>query len=242
MVRRPVRPSAAISACPSVAALEVTGEVDAQRRSVAASAERRLSSITVLNSESLWLVGLAADARISAIKPGELHRLLDELEASGRRNAHNIGDDHDPFVARLGALGIESVHAVKAKAGSEGKVMVQAGPYGGWGWDGTAIDRWLGEFLASDQGKNKLGKLGRAEAERHLVIVLDPFSPAGMGIPLALTARHERGAADYGLSSFRSPEPLTHLWLLPAFTSREEVLFVGHVIVDGKSLLQTPPD
>jgi hypothetical protein len=58
----------------SVAALEVTGEVDAQRLSLAASAERRLSSITVPNSESLWLVGLAADARISAIKPGELRR------------------------------------------------------------------------------------------------------------------------------------------------------------------------
>jgi hypothetical protein len=213
----------------SVAALEVTGEVDAQRLSLAASAERRLSSITVPNSESLWLVGLAADARISAIKPGELRRLLDELEASGRRNAYNIGDYHDPFVARLGALGIESVYAVKAKAGSEGKVMVQAGSYGGWGWDGTATDRWLGEFLASDQGKNKLGKLGRAEAgERHLVIVLDPFSPAGMGIPLALSARHERGAADYGLPSFRPPEPLTHLWLLPAFTSREEALCWTH--------------
>jgi hypothetical protein len=46
-----------------------------------------------------------------------------------------------------------------------------------------------------------------------------------MGIPLALTARHERGAADYGLPSFRPPEPLTHLWLLPAFTSQEEVLY-----------------
>jgi hypothetical protein len=80
----------------SVAALEVTGEVDAQRLSLAASAERRLSSITVPNSEFLWLVGLAADARISAIKPGELRRLLDELEASGRRNAYNIGDYHDP--------------------------------------------------------------------------------------------------------------------------------------------------
>jgi hypothetical protein len=40
-------------------------------------------------------------------------------------------------------------------------------------------------------------------AERHLVIVLDPFSPAGMGIPLALTARHERAAADYGLVDAR---------------------------------------
>src|SRR5512132_2345435 len=92
----------------SVAALEVTGVVDAQRLSLASSAERRLSSITLPNSESLWLVGLAAGARVSAIKPGELRRLLVELEASGRQRAYDVGDYRDPFVARLGALGIES--------------------------------------------------------------------------------------------------------------------------------------
>jgi hypothetical protein len=114
---------------------------------------------------------------------------------------------------------------VKAKAGSEGVVMVRPGTYGGWGWDGAAIGRWLGEFLASDQGENELSKLGRAQAaERHLAIVLDPFSPAGMGIPLGLTARSERGAADYLLPSLMPPEPLTHLWLLPAFTFTEDTL------------------
>jgi hypothetical protein len=92
----------------STAALEVTVEVDDQRLDLAASAERRLSSITLPNSESLWLVGLAANARVNAIKPNDLRRLLGELEVSGRRSAHNIGDYHDPFVARLGALGIES--------------------------------------------------------------------------------------------------------------------------------------
>jgi len=114
---------------------------------------------------------------------------------------------------------------MRAKAGSEGKVTVQAGTYGGWGWDGATTDRWLAEFLASAQGINKVSKLARAHAaERHLVIVLDPVSPAGMGIPLALTARHERAAADYGLPSFTPPEPLTHLWLLPAITAGEEAL------------------
>jgi hypothetical protein len=205
--------------------LEVTGEVDDQRLNLEASTERHLSSITVPDSDSLWLVGLAATARVNAIKPGDLRRLLGDLKASGRRNAHNIGDYHDPFVARLGSLGIESVYAVKAKAGSEGMVMVRAGTYGGWGWDGAAIDRWLDEFLDTAQGKNKLSKLGRAQAaERHLVIVLNPFSPAGMGVPLGLTARHERGAADYAIPSLTPPEPLTHLWLLPAFTATQDVL------------------
>jgi hypothetical protein len=90
---------------------------------------------------------------------------------------------------------------------------------------GRDSHRWLGEFLASAQGINKLSKLRRAQAaQRHLVIVLDPFSPAGMGIPLALTARHERGAADYVQPSFMPPEPLTHLWLLSAFAETSDGL------------------
>jgi hypothetical protein len=200
----------------SVAALEVTGEVDAQRLDLASSAERRLSSVTLPGSKSLWLVGLAADARVRAITPDELRRLLGDLEAAGRRSAQNIGDYRDPFVARLGALGIESVYAVKAKARSEGRVMVRPGVYGGWGWAGPAIDGWLDDLLASGRGANKLDKLARAAAtERHLAIVLDSFSQAGMGISLGLTSRHERGAADYVLPSLIPPEPLTHLWLLP---------------------------
>jgi hypothetical protein len=77
-------------------------------------------------------------------------------------------------------------------------------------------------LLASDQGVNKLGKLGRATAfERHLVIVLDSFSQAGVGIPLGLTSRHEAVAADYALPSVTPPAPLTHLWLLPLLETRE---------------------
>jgi hypothetical protein len=116
----------------SIAALEVPGEVDAQRLDLASSAERRLID-TLPNSESLWVVALAAAARVNAITPEKLRRILGELQANGRRNAYNIGDYHDPSVARLPALGIESVYAVKAKPGSEGMVLVQAGTYGGWG-------------------------------------------------------------------------------------------------------------
>jgi hypothetical protein len=209
----------------SVAALEVTGEVDAQRHSLAAAAERRLAKVTLPGSKSLWLVGLAPSARVSAIRHPELRRLLGDLEADGRRRALDLGDYRDPFVARLRALGIESVSAVKANAGYEGTALVGPGAYGGWGWDGPTIDRWLGELLASDRGANKLGKLGRAAAtQRHLVIVLDPFSQAGLGIMLGLTARYERGAVDDALPSLVPPEPLTHVWLLPAPVETREGL------------------
>jgi hypothetical protein len=202
----------------SVVALEVTSEVDKRRLNLAASAERHLSSMTLDNSKFSWTVRLAADARIRAIGPNKLLPLLSDMEASGRRRAVDTGVPHDPVVAQLWALRIESVSAVLAKAGSEGKVQVRPGTYGGWGWGGPAIDEWLKEFLASDQGVNKLSKLGRAVAtERHLVIVLDSFSQAGLGIPVALQTRREPGAADYVLPSFMPPEPLTHCWLLPAF-------------------------
>jgi hypothetical protein len=209
----------------SVAALEVTGEVDAQRRSLAAAADRRLALVTLPGLRSLWLVGLAPSAQVSAIRHPELRRLLGDLEADGRRRAHDLGDYRDPFVARLVALGIESVYAVKANTGHEGTARVGPGTYGGWGWDGPTTDRWLGELLASGRGANKLGKLGRAAAtQRHLVVVLDPFSQAGLGITLGLTARHERGPADYALPSLVPPEPLTHVWLLPAPVETREGL------------------
>ena len=90
--------------------------MDDQRLKLASAAERHLSSITLPSSGFLWLVGLAADARVKAIRPDELCRLLGELEISGRRSVHSIGDYHDPFVARLRTLGIESVYAVNARA------------------------------------------------------------------------------------------------------------------------------
>ena len=59
----------------SVAALEVTGDVDAQRLQLEAAAERRLSSITLPGSKPLWVVRLAAGARVSAISPDDLRQL-----------------------------------------------------------------------------------------------------------------------------------------------------------------------
>ena len=63
--------------------------------------------------------------------------------------------------------------------------------------NGAAIDEWLSNFLASPEGANKLGKLGASDAaERHLVIVLDLFSQAGMGISMSLLDQQEEGAAE----------------------------------------------
>jgi hypothetical protein len=168
----------------SVAALEVTGEVDRKRLDLAASAERHLSSMRLPNSTFSWTVRLAAGARVRAIEPDKLFPLLSDMEASGRRRALDTGDPRDPVVAHLRALRIESVCAVPAKAGSEGKIRVLPGSYGGWGWGGPAIDEWLETFFASDQGVNKLRKLGRAAAaERHLSSCLTPSARQALAFP-----------------------------------------------------------
>jgi hypothetical protein len=205
------------------AAIEATSEVEPARLSLTASAHRRLSVLALPDSSRCWQVGLAADARVNAISPDDLLGLLGDLESQGRWRALNRGDSCDPFVRRLAALGIESVYAFKAKPGREGIVRVGPGFYFGREWDRAAIDTWLGGFLASDTGANKLRKLGRAKhaAERHLVIVLHSLSPAGMGIPLSLKGRDEPGAAAYVVPSLVPPEPLTHVWLLPMMPASE---------------------
>jgi hypothetical protein len=171
-----------------VAAIEVTGLVEGARLDLTASAHRRLSGLRLPGSSHCWRVGLAADARVNSISARELLGLLSDLENQGRWRAMNIGDYRDPFVERLATLRIESVYAFKAKRGREGIVMVGPGSYSGREWGRGAIDIWLAGFLASDEGASKLRKLGRAveAVERHLVIVLDPFSQAGMGMSLVV--------------------------------------------------------
>jgi hypothetical protein len=150
----------------------------------------------------------------------ELRQILSDLEAQGARYAHDMSDYRNPVVQRLRDLGIGSVYRLSTGLG--GGVVMGSDTYGGFGWDRPVIHAWLDGLLASSQGLNKLEKLGRARvAERHLVIVLDSFSQAGMGIPLGLTDRDGPGAATYVMPSLDPPEPLTHVWLLPTMAASE---------------------
>lgn len=207
-----------------VAALEVTSEVEPDRLSVASEIRRRgMSRYPAPGLHSLWSVRPTDDARVKDLRSrrDELGQLLSDLEARGARWAHNLGDYRDPVVGQLRALGIGSVYRLSTGAG--GGVVMGSDAYGGSGWDGPVIDAWLDGLLASGRGINKVEKLKRAThaAERHLVIVLDSFSQAGMGIPLGLTDRDEPGAAPYVMPSLVPPQPLTHIWLLPTMASSE---------------------
>jgi hypothetical protein len=205
-----------------IAAIEVTGQVEAKRLEQASAARRRFDSLTLPGSSCVWQVGLPPHARVNAIRPGDLRHVLHDMETQGLRRAHNLGDYRDPLVERLAVLGIESIYAFTAKPGREGTVQVSPGTYSGRGWSGGAIDAWLSSFLASPEGANKLGKLGASDAaERHLVIVLDSFSQAGMGISLSLSDQHEEGAAEDTIPSFVPPNPLTNMWLIPVVVTWE---------------------
>lgn len=223
-----------------VAAIEVTSEVESDRLSVASEIRRQgMSRYPVPGLNCLWSVRLSDDARVKDLSRShdKLRQLLSELEAQGSRWAHNLGDYRDPIVGQLRALGIGSVYRLSTGAG--GGVVMGSDSYGGFGWNGPVIDAWLDGLLASSQGINKLEKLGRAAhaAERHLVIVLDSFSQAGMGIPLGLIDHDEPGAAPYVMPSLIPPEPLTHLWLLPTMASSEGLRWAR---VGGWRILQVP--
>jgi endogenous inhibitor of DNA gyrase (YacG/DUF329 family) len=225
-----------------VASLEVTSEVESDRLSVASEIRRRgMSRYPVSGLDSLWSVRLSDDARVKDLsrRHDELRQLLSDLEAQGARWAHNLGDYRDPVVRQLRALGIGSVYRLSTGAG--GGVVMGSDSYGGFGWDGPVIDAWLDGLLASGQGINKLDKLDRAAhaAERHLVVVLDSFSQAGMGIPLGLTDRDEPGAAPYVMPSLVPSKPLTHMWLLPTMASAEGLRWAR----DGRWMVfQVPVD
>ncbi len=212
----------------AVAAIEVTGQVDRKRLEQAASAHRRFPGLTLPGSRLAWQVALEPQARVNDIRSADLRLLLHDMEVKGLQAAHSVGDYRDPFVERLEALSIESVYAFTARPGREGAVRIDPGTYSSRGWNAADIDAWLCSFLTSPEGANKLGKLGRAAgaAERHLVIVLDSFSQAGLGVSLSLSDRAEEGAAGAAIPTFVPPDPLTHLWLIPVVQVWEGLLWI----------------
>jgi hypothetical protein len=190
------------------AAIEVTGEVDAEQRALESLLGRHLP-LTMPGSRWRWQVGLGTSAQEKRTF-SELPTLLSGMELANRHSAHFRGDYRDPLVQRLRDLGVESVYGwVPADAEHKGRVIRGPGTYGGWQWSGTDTDAWLAEFLVSRRGINKVVKLRTvSKADQwHLAIVLDPRSQAGMGITL-----QESPAA---LPQYEPPAPLTHLWLLP---------------------------
>jgi hypothetical protein len=203
-----------------IAAIEVTSENEPARLELESLAQRLQSSIIVPDSRFTWLVGLSPGARVKDIS-SSLLPLMHDMEKQGRQSALGHGSSCDPFVERLRKLKVEYIYPFAAKPGREGAVIVGPGFYGARGWDGAATSAWLTGFLAEPQGLNKLRKLSQATdaAERHLVIVLHPFSKAGMSIPTGLTDLHEPGAAEAVIPRFDPPDPLTHLWLMPMATA-----------------------
>jgi hypothetical protein len=205
-----------------VAAIEVTSQVDSRRLGLASSAHQRYSPFRLPGSAFRWVIQLASDAQVRKLTDEQLRCLLRDMEVQGCRSASSLDAWGKPFAGRLAELRIESVYGWHPKDSSnQGTVIVHPGIYGGWGWDGSQIDTWLVDLLASSQGQNKVGKLARARhaTELHLVIVIDPFSPPGIGIPVGLVDIEEAEEDDSVLPSVVPPVPLTDMWVMPMETS-----------------------
>lgn len=199
-----------------VAAIEVTSEVEPRRLGLAFSAHERFGSFQAAGSALRWDIQFAPNARVSKVTDGQLRRLLRDMEAEGLHSASSLGTWGNPYTRRLRELRIESVYAwAPQDPGRRGTVIAHPGMYSGWGWDSPQLDAWLSDLLASEQGQGKVTKLGRAQhaTERHLVIMIDPFSPAGIGVPVGLI--DEPGTEATLLPSITPPDPLTSLWAMP---------------------------
>lgn len=134
----------------SITAIEVTSEVDRARLDLTASAQRRLSGLTLPGSNHCWQVGLAAGARVNAISPGDFARAVERPGRPGAAESHEHRRLPGPVRrAAWDAWHRETVYAFKAKPGRGGTVKVGPGVYSGRGWGRAAIDAWLGSFLAS---------------------------------------------------------------------------------------------
>lgn len=204
----------------AVAAIEVTSQVDSKRLGQATSAHQHFGSCRIPGSAFRWDIQLAPNAQANKITHDHLACLLQDMEAHGLRSAHNLDGRGKPFAHRLAEHRIESVYGWQPKDPTRrGTVIVHPGSYGGWGWDAPRTDTWLSALLASSQGQNKLEKLNRARhaTELHLVIMLDPASPPGLGIPVGLVDVPESDSSM--LPSVIPPAPLTNLWIMPMETS-----------------------
>src|SRR5258708_7486941 len=67
----------------AVAAIEVTGQVDAKRLEQASSARRRFSALTLPGSKLAWQVALDPYARVKLIRSADLRHLLHDMEVKG---------------------------------------------------------------------------------------------------------------------------------------------------------------
>jgi len=197
-----------------IAAIEITSEADQARLSVAAAARRHLSTVTVPGSQFAWLVNVTPQANVRTLrKSAGLVALLTDMEQQGQSSASALSDYRDPWRDRLEAFGIQSVHGLEGSA-RPGAVYVVPDIVASYGWVRPTADKWITDFLASELGKNKLNKLGKADApERHLVVLIHPDTDAGLGIAGSLADLRD-GAVGDALPSVVPPSPLTHLWLM----------------------------
>lgn len=206
-----------LSADETAWAVEVTATTNANRKRVTAGIRSNGITSVPIEGHTTWVVGLHDDAQVKGIAV-QLPAVLGEMSARGQLRLSDHDDFADPLVRALDQLRVQSVYGMEGTG--EAKILLQPAAFGGWGWQGPEVDSWFSEWLQGDQAANKLRKLARSPDRKMLVIVLDSFSQPGLGIPLGLSTRLERGA-DYVMPTVSPPPELSALWLLPDTLSGE---------------------
>lgn len=164
-------------------ALEVTSEVDRDRRQLDSEVAKRDWSVPELDHN--WMVKVRPGCRINDLAR-ESGELVCRLERTGRiRSSATDHDPDDPVQAALVRLGV--VGLARLDEAEPGELLVNAVGRGG-PTDTSEIHELVSDHIAANAGK-----LRRADAdERHLWIWVDHGLAAAMqsvgGLPLRLPA------------------------------------------------------
>jgi hypothetical protein len=162
-------------------AVEVTAAMDSESTELWNLVHQRDARWIEPDLAGGWSVALLPSARFNRIR-AELPALLAELECLGIREIGRHRSRPDPLLSQAKSLGI----ATARQGGTDfpGSVYftirIPTQRMGGWVEDtGDALSVWISEWLAETGRANKLRKLAKSGlAERHLFVILPPFSTA----------------------------------------------------------------
>lgn len=161
-----------------------------------------------------WMVTISVSARVNVVRQ-QVERLLKELESRG---IYEVRADHWlkrcelHLFAQFESLGIEQASCYRLQG--TGKVHLEMPGIGGAVDEtGSAVPRWISEFLRNPARVDVLGKLQRSGARQRYAFVLVSFRGAPWPVESYLT-----GALDeLPIQGPNLPPSVTGIWLVSTF-------------------------
>lgn len=164
-----------------------------------------------------WTVEIAATARVKVVKQ-HLERLLNDLEEQGIysvRVDHWLERANATMFNKLEPLGITNASCYRTKG--TGKVYLGLPGMGGAVDDkGSAVPKWLGDFVRDPAREDVLSKLQRSGAKDRHVFVIATFG----GVPWAVESYLTGGLDHLPTQPTDLPAPVTAAWVVSGFGQR----------------------